>query len=465
MKKNDTRYFVTLLVGILLVFHSSCKKQDEFLATKPDAALATLSSLSDLQLLLLNQGVFNLYEPSIGEMSADDIYILSTTWNNLSSLERNIYIWSKQIYDVGADVQDWSKPYIKVYNANVVLDALPHIAYNSNQQALYDQVRGTALFFRSYAFNSLMQIFAKPYDAATASTDLGIPLRLSSDLNIKSTRASVQTCYDQIISDLMTALPLLPAQVSNQTQPSQVSANALLARIYLAIRNYPLALKYADASLLLNHTLTDYNTLTTPTSSGVNTSFIKEDIFHSALTAYAMFAARTTSYIDPALYATYDDNDLRKTKLLAIISNMTQNPRFIGSYDYIGSNKFSGLATDEIYLIRAECYARADNQAAAMADLNTLLKTRWRTGTFVDYTATSADDALKQILKERRKELLYRGLRWTDLRRLNKESRFAITISRTINGVTYTLPPNDPRYTLPIPDNEIQLSGIPQNER
>jgi hypothetical protein len=100
-----------------------------------------------------------------------------------------------------------------------------------------------------------------------------------------------------------------------------------------------------------------------------------------------------------------------------------------------------------------------------MNDLNTLLMTRWKTGTFVPYQAANADDALQQILTERKKELLFRGTRWADLRRLNKDSKFAMTLTRIINGVTYTLPPNDPRYAMPIPDNEISLSGIPQNAR
>jgi hypothetical protein len=118
-----------------------------------------------------------------------------------------------------------------------------------------------------------------------------------------------------------------------------------------------------------------------------------------------------------------------------------------------------------LYLIRAECYARAGNISSAMSDLNTLLKTRWVSGTYTDMTATTADEALGKVLIERRKELLMRGQRWTDLRRLNKDSRFAVTLQRVINGTTYTLPPNDLRYTLLIPYNVIQISGIQQNPR
>ncbi|MNX64087.1 SusD family protein [compost metagenome] len=99
-----------------------------------------------------------------------------------------------------------------------------------------------------------------------------------------------------------------------------------------------------------------------------------------------------------------------------------------------------------------------------MEDLNTLLSKRFGAG-FVPYTATDQKNAILTILKERRKELLFRGLRWMDLRRLNKEPEYAVTLTRIVNGTTYTLPPNDPRYVYPIPPDEIAISGIEQNER
>jgi hypothetical protein len=69
------------------------------------------------------------------------------------------------------------------------------------------------------------------------------------------------------------------------------------------------------------------------------------------------------------------------------------------------------------------------------------------------------------ILEERRRELIGRGLRWTDLRRINQETDYAVTLEKSLNGESYILEPNSVRYTYPIPDDEIILSGIRQNER
>jgi hypothetical protein len=138
----------------------------------------------------------------------------------------------------------------------------------------------------------------------------------------------------------------------------------------------------------------------------------------------------------------------------------------MGTYGgYNVNTLFTFPAVDELYLIKSECEARLGNVSMAMTDLNTLLVTRWKTGTFIPFTAANADDALPVILTERRKELVMRGVRWTDLRRLNTDARFASTITHVYNGQVYLLPPNDPKYVWPIPDDEILYSGIPQNVR
>jgi hypothetical protein len=439
---------------------SNCKKEDTFLNAKPNQALFIPSTLKDLESILNNQNIFNTSDPGLGEIAADDYYLTSDILNNEDITDRNGYIWAKQLYNAGQSINDWNGPYQQVYYANTILDYLPKIAINTSQQAEADQIKASALFFRSIAFYNLVQTFAMPYDAKNSSTDLGIPLRLSSDLNSKSVRPTVQQCYDQILSDLQTALPLLPVKASYQTLPSRPAANALLARVYLAMANYPKAFQYADASLVQFNTLTDYNTLT-PTPYAINTKLLSEDIFHTSQQGWDNVFPNNVGIADSILYNSYTVNDLRRTVCFVINNGL---PYFSGTYDLKYYN-YSGIATDEIYLIRAECNARAGNTSAALKDLNTLLVTRWKTGTFIPYSANSADQALTKILTERRKELLFRGLRWTDLRRLNKESRFAITLTRVYNGATYTLPPNDPKYAMPIPDNEISVSGIQQNPR
>jgi hypothetical protein len=268
----------------------------------------------------------------------------------------------------------------------------------------------------------------------------------------------VQATYDQILSDLAVAGPLLPADsVWYPTRPSKAAVYGLLARVWLCIRDYRKAYAYSDSCLHIQSSLMQYDTISA-NSRFPFSRFNPEVIFSAAYLSTGPTATRKSS-VDTLLYRSYAPNDLR-SRLFFKGGNY-----FFGKYDQDGYN-FCGLATDELYLTRAECAARTGNVAAAMNDLNHLLITRWAAGTYVPHMAVDADDALQQILTERRKELLFRGLRWTDLRRLNKEQRWALTLYRNAGGIPCMLTPNDRRYVYLIPDSVLSMNpGMSQNQR
>jgi hypothetical protein len=447
--------FPFLLLSILVV-NSSCKK--DWLNAKPDKKLVVPQTLPDLQAMLDNTTfVFNNGRPSLGEMGSDDYYMEYPAWLALyANSERNAYVWAKDIYN-GESVSDWMLPYQCVFYENYILETIESIPVAENA-ASWNNVKGSALFGRGFDFYSLADLFEKPFDSATAMTEPGIPLRLQSDINGKVPRGTVSETYHQITEDLKASLLYLPALPAYKTRPSKCAAYGMLARTYLNTGNYSLSLLYADSCIALQPSLMDYNSLDA-TSAFPFPLFNDEVIYHTVF-SYFDAISNYVAIVDSTIYRSYDDNDLRK---YLFIDTTDGHSRFKGGYEqYIG---FNGIATDEMYLISAECNARLGNTGKAMDRLNTLMTTRWKEGTFVPFTASTADEALRLILAERRKELIFRGLRWTDLRRLNKDPRFAITLTRNLDGQVYTLPPNDNRYVYPIPDQEIQLTGIAQNPR
>lgn len=441
---------------------SACEKQDEFLSVKPNDALSTPETLNDLTLLLNNENLFNQGgDPALGAISGEEYYILTPQWETLyTPNEKNAYFWAKDIYQGSPYNSDWNSPYEQIYYANTVLDYLPKISYIPQEQSLYDHIKGSALFLRGYASYSLVQTFAMPYDSATFNTSLGVPIRLNSDPNEKSTRPSIRENYEQIVNDVKASVDLLPDFPDKPTHPSKWAAFALLARISLATRDYKAAYGFSDQCLKLKMTLTDYNTLS-PSTSSMSTNFLEEDIYQRELSGYVIPQSRTRCIINPELYMQYEPNDIRKEKMFYLNRDYI---RFRGSYSIRG-NLYSGLAVDEILLIRAETAVRMGNLTQGLKDLNELLKYRFKTGTFSPLDIKDQSSLLKRIIWERRKELVNRGLRWTDLRRLNLEESFKTTLSRELNNVTYQLLPNDKKYAFPIPDREIELTGMPQNER
>jgi hypothetical protein len=464
MKKinlNHCRPIIYLL--LISCLFSRCNKT--FLDAKPNTDIVVPTSLSDYQELLDDQGILNRTS-SLPQLSADEYYFVNeAAYQAGQPTEQNAYVWNKDLFGGQVARPDWNSPYTSVFYANSVITGLNSLTVAAADQEQYKDILGQAYFMRAFNFFDLVKNFAPPYDKTTASSDLGIPLKLSPNINQLVQRSSVKDTYAQIISDLNTATRLLnvnlPAQ--NLNRASKPSAYALFARLYLSMREYTIAELYADSTLALYNTLIDYNTVSKTARTpfpAINAETLLTAIYAGGYNV-PIYNSPDNISIDTTLLSFYATNDLRLSVFFNSVNGVIKAKRGYSA----SPNTFSGLATDEIYLIKAECAARRQDNQTALQYLNTLLVNRFVTGTYAPYSASSTADVLALVLKERRKELVWRGgLRWDDLRRLNKDGA-NITLTRVLNGTTYTLPPNSPLYTFPIPDDEIALSGIQQNIR
>lgn len=458
---NKTLIFIFYLIAGLLFFNS-CEKG--WLDAKPNKALIVPRSLEDYQALLDNRDVFGVNAPLMGELASNDSYLTDNGWASSTLITRNTYIWAQDIFE-GEPSSDWTSAYSRIMQANIVLEGLEDIAPSTDTQELWNSVKGQALFHRSLAYFDLSQLFCNPYNVSTASSDLGLPLKLTSDVNERVDRSTLQETYDQIIGDLALAKQLLPESQAWKTKPTKIAASALLARIYLSIEDYNAAFLNANKCLESNGDLLNYNAIN-PLLSYPIPLFNAEVIWHGEM-GLDFAQPLINGVIDSLLYNSYLEDDLRKSLFFRQGAN---GMHFRGNYRGAWLPAFCGFANDEMYLIRAECYVRNGEVTKGMADLNRLLSERWvqnldGTSTYIDQVAESETEALDIILLERRKELIMRNVRWSDLRRLNRDERFQVTLTRVLNGKTYILPPNDLRYSFPIPPNEITFSGIEQNPR
>lgn len=424
---------------------------DKFLDMKPSSDTVVPTTLDDFQQLLDASSIREA--PELLDVQADEFYLLETYWQSTRyTVFKNTYIWAEDIYEtIESEIYGWNTLYEQIFYANVVLDGLQKLATNSENQEYYNHIKGSALFTRAMALHYLVQLYAPAYHSINADSDLGVPIPLSSDVNEKVRRESVAVCYRRMIDDLKESIPLLRDQV-DFGRPSKAASYALLARIYLMMGENESALVASKNSLMSYDHLTDLN-------NGSRRDF-KESMYLTFL-APATFISNISNntLIDEELYNSYQSNDLRKSLFFKI---GTQGlPVKIDGYG-LGAYCFSGLDTDEQYLIKAECEARLGDKDEAMNTLNYLLKHVH--ADYVDQTAATQEEALALILKERRKQLIFRGLRWSDLKRYNRDGA-NITLTRKIGDKTYILEPNSPNWLFPIPTNEIKTTGIPQNLR
>jgi tetratricopeptide (TPR) repeat protein len=342
--------------------------------------------------------------------------------------------------------------------ANLALDVEKLSPANAAEKAVADNTKGHARFVRAYAFYQLAQLFCKPYDAATAGSDQGVPIKLDYDVTVRMpNRSNVAAVYAQIIKDLEEALPLLPENPQVVFRPGKAAVYTLLAKVYMQMGNWDKVLEYSNEALTIKSDLKNFTDIKGLPSMPTDYGKTLNEMFYYAQSAKPS-STFTGMMVMPEVYDLYEADDYRKEAYF----NATTKA-FKGSFAGLYAN-FSGYTTAEVYLMRAEAYARLNQTDKALADLNELRKYR-----FSDkkpaLAITDQTELIQFVIDERRRELYQRGTRWEDLRRLNKEPQFAVTLTHTFEGRSYSLPPNDIRYTMPLPDNEIQLNNYPQNPR
>lgn len=469
--KTLNLYKLYILIGALAMF--SCNKG--LLEQKSKSDIIIMESLDDIQGLLDYRTLVNV-TPALPLLSSDEYYFTSeNAWQSeIREYARASYVWAKDVYDGNPIGNNWSDVYTAIFYTNCALDEIEKIALNNaSDSTRYWRIKGAAYFYRAYSYYHLLTSFSPAYDATTAKVDLGVPLKLKSDIEQIVQRATLQACYDQIETDLQRAVSLLPMELPNsaRNRPSRLTVYALQARIHLSKADYQQAYRYSDTVLQHYNKLIDYDTVITNVNAPftpLNDETLMQSTAFSGASSCIQFRNQTqTVNIDSNLIKSYDANDLR----LKAYFDEYKPGYYSVRVGYCGSGwyPFSGLATDEIYLIKAESAVRTGRVGEGIDLINTLLNHRYvkepdGSSTWVPYTVSQTDKALEIVLNERHKSLVWRTLRWDDLKRLNREGA-NITLKRVLGNKEYILPPNDPRWVFNIPQQEIDFSGIQQNIR
>jgi len=454
------KYFIFSFAALSL---SGCKK---YVDIKTQGALVP-NQTSNYRYLLNNGNTFEV-NPSLSDFASNDININDAA--QVSGLTGSLfynwfpaaYTWQPIIYTVGnpSYEQDgnWNSAYLKILTCNTIINEVPGSEGTAQDKA---QLIAEALVHRADAYLTLVNNYAKPYNAATAATDPGVPLLTVQTVTQSLNRASVQAIYNQIISDLTQAVPSLPATQLYTALPSLPSAYGMLARCYLYMKDYTNASRYADQTLALRSTLNDLSVLTTVNTTNYPRRTVDPEILLSKLpySGSVRFSPTALKLSDEylALLGTTDQRYALFTTPAATISS-TYTGRYFYKEGATGETRNEGPSVPEMLLIKAEAFARAGDAASAMQWVNTLRIKRFRPANYIAMTASSASDALVKVIDERRREFFGLQLRWWDMRRLKDEAPFSRTYTRLFNGVTYTLAPNSNRYVFPIAQTLINLN-------
>ena len=456
------RRYITYLLGLGLLAGAGCRKYVEI----EQVGQRTLHFTKDYQGLLNDQLTME-DAPFYPMLAANDIEIDvadENLQNRVTQTIVNIYTWAPDFY-IDADDPEWNDVYKQVYYCNLVTAGV--MDSDGGTEADKKHIYAQALVHRSLAYLYLVNIYAKQYDAATAASDPGVPLLTVPDFTGSLKRASVKEVYDRIKEDLLAALPDLEELPAYSITPSRAGAYAVLARACLQQGDYANAGKYADSSLERQHTLLNLadfaNDVTTLPLKLQDPEIILERKQNSVTAVQFPLSKKLLEKFDTAhdlRYQLFTADGTAFPSFYAFIGRGYYRPRISGQGSYLGPS------VPEMMLIKAESAARANNTTLALSTLNELRQHRFKPADYTPLQAADGAAALRLVIDERWRELMGRGFRWYDQKRLNKEAAFAETVTRTFKGETFTLQPNSNRYVFPIASKYITMNPeIEQNPR
>lgn len=352
---------------------------------------------------------------------------------------RDIYIWKDTNPDRITTTFQYADLYKTIFYTNVIINEASKKLDVSPER---NQLIGEAYALRAMAYFDLINLFGKPYNAATAGSDKGVPLALEIDLEQKFVPQSVEVIYNQVISDTQEAEKLinLDSQVKGKNYRfSKVALYSLESRIYLYQQQWQKSLDTANKALAINSNLVDLKA--TPALATKYDS--KESIL--ALEDGLINGLKGAVYASPDLIAAYSKTTDLRFPLYFLASGSRYRIQKGGNDDQKCS-----FRTSELYLTKAETSLKLNNIADAKTTVLSFIKNRYTATAYVqleiEVNAMNAADLTNFIYEERHREFAVEGQRWFDLRRTSQKQ-----IVHTFDGDNYTLIQNDPRYTIIYP--------------
>lgn len=412
------QYFLLILV----LSGSGCQK---FIQIPPPASslisqtvFSTNASANQAQLSIYSQFVVNTnsYKLTLYTgLSSDELINYSTTLDNIQLFTNGL------INTNGATSSIWSSCYNFIYQANAVLDGIN--SSSTLDPNVVKQLKGEAKFTRAFMYFYLVNLFGP------------IPLDTTVNYNntIKLSRSDTSQVYNQIISDLKDAEVNLSntflsvdgiTQSSERLRPTTWAASALLARVYLYLKDYANAM--SEASKVIGNTgmfslVTDLNKVFKANS--LEAIWQATEAPNNTYTGLQFILTSTpgVASLSTQLESAFENNDKRQQNWVKTYLNGPKTYYYAYKYQV----NTTGTSTEydmllrlaEQFLIRSEAEANGAGNgiSAAITDLNTI---RTRAGLNGYAGPSTKDSVIAAIMRERRVELFTElGHRWLDLKR------------------------------------------------
>lgn len=464
---------IFLLGAVTLFALASCDLTEEpVTALQTDIALATYDGLNEATSVpyvnLRGEGWYGSYTSLMLDVMCGN----AVAGAPISTGRGNMF--NNWLFTADGGWSTYGSAYTAIYQCNNVIFKIrnnreSYLAESGVTDQMLNNLMGECLFMRALSYFDLVRFYSKPYNAATAGTDLGVPI-ISEDPAVSAValpaRESVQKVYDYIVTDLTTALDCMDENyiranvLDTKATCTYHVIEALLARVYLYMHNYEKAERMATNVI----TCGDY---TIANASQFVSTWTEDTWSANREIIFGVFSVQSEGQIsngngmltDPVngygdvrvsndWSSLLDANDIR----LTMCEGAPEYPGYIWPAKY---RKASGIAysnvpilrISEMYLIRAEARYYLNNHDGALADLTTVTSNRNAPA----YSAAT----LENIFLENRKEFAFEGHVYHDFKRFGRGVERADVIAGTSNQ---NVPADSYLWLMPMATSEIDVN-------
>lgn len=485
MKKYINK-IVLMAFSLGLILLTSCEDATDIIQVgelNEDTAFQTLADVRSGM-----NGAYANYGPDFGgnDSGVDAIYFNAIfTDNTKAGIDNNgqgnlTYSFNLQ---PGSDTPGtiWGNRYGTINSVNRILRAMGNIDFSDEELVEANHIRAQLLALRALAHLDLFQYYTVDY---TNDSGLSI-INMSFVPSIEDTfeRNTVGETVAFIKDDLDMAEGLFDSALSDSNGVFYLNSDAvkfMRARLALCIGDYPMA------NTLSSQLVSDYPLSNQASYFGMFAdTVIGESIFTlsrlsgdanvGGLWYFNAVAIDGGAYIEMSndLYNQFDANDIRYFVNVSpeSVFNGVNDPsnillinKYPGSGDGALVNDIKLFRSSEMLLIRAETEARNNQLLEAANSIQQLRSARFGGAPPTLPVFATVDEALREILEERRVELCYEGHRYLDLKRLGGELNIGVNREDvdcdSFSATTCNLSANDYRFTLPIPTAEIEGNPV-----
>lgn len=490
---------------IIIIGNTGCKKALEIEPSQAIDAETALSSRDNVNAAIT--GVYSRLK-SARLYGRDLIAFPEALSDNGVATNKSGRLVGEAANNFGAHFSNflWQFSYFGINEINLLLETVPSVS--DATPADRNNWEGQLFFLRALFHFNLARVYAYIPGAVVAAQDRGgIPILLT---GVKTTEAAqlvlpsrepIDKVYTQIVSDFEAANSRLTFSSSADVSiANKAAAQAMLSRVNLYRKNYGETKRWADSCIALAgsklaNAAGYVNQWRQATHSetlfqiryGINSENIgvNESLQTSFTTLSAVGSTTTGGFGDlvPSISVLNDlgitltgGNTLQNwtasnhtiASRSADVRNQLYEPgtagrgarrvettKFIGKNGSINLDNVPVIRIAEVYLNRAEARATPGspvfNEAAALADLNTIATNRGLTA-----FAVTGSPLYEEIIRQRRIEFAFEGHRFFDLKRLGRN----INKGPHYNDVAFT----DARILAPLPQREVDANpNLKQN--